>query len=439
METAVERQPDSDFVVEAADDLFAGDTLRAETPSILLLKFLWHEARGAGKEAVGSSRQLLKLLDAAVRPESSRRRAETEDEAKALVDGAFDEAGFSFETLQVQRSDGAEYEKRVIYRPGDQHPERCLVLSHGLTAGYESFYSVLGQEAMGRVAEGDLWAARDSDSPLLDYSIVLENRSGVDAESSELFVDTYEPRTHLKEQAAGQRASVEFARAVGATHIRIGGHSNGGMITLENMRKPLPPEVRGAVLINAPGHVGDSLIWKVPGMPRLLESLADSALSQADEGHWTRSALNLLPDRIRRVMPHFTPEEITRSLVDLTIERILGDFDTGSDIYQASRHRFKQTDWRIFVLDLHAMRHMRPLLATDHLINMHNLVLDSRHDRAVMPGVGYRLAGEIDPFAGTRHRTTDYKLIPAGHFPQAQNPDKMNDKLATFMAGERQS
>lgn len=434
------REVDRDFVAEMTEELFEGDVLRAKNPSVMLVQFFWHEARTAGRDMALTSLELLKTLDSIVHPEKTRRKIEEDETAKVLVDGALQEAGFSFETLELRRkSDGAPYRKQILYRPGDAYPERCLVLSHGLTAGYESFYSVLGKQTMDEVAAGNLEAAHSFDSPLRKFSIILENRSGVDPDGSQSFIDNYNPRAHLLEQAAGQRATVEYARQMGARHIRIGGHSNGGLVTMENLRRPLPAEVRGAVLINSPGNARDSLAWEFPGMPLLLDSLAAAARSSnTPEGSWTPAALKILPEGLRDVMPGVTPEQVTRTVVTRTIGWLLGNVDMDSDICRASRHRFRHTDWRIFILDLCAMRHAKPLVGTDHLMDMHFLVLDGEYDRLVKMGTGQRLVREIDPFHGTTMRRADYKTLATGHFPQAQAPDDMNRILAKFMAGQRQ-
>jgi pimeloyl-ACP methyl ester carboxylesterase len=330
-------------------------------------------------------------------------------DAKDKIDQEFLAAGFSIEQVAMLRSDGATtYDATVLYRRGDRHPERALVLSHGFTAGYESLAGILG-------------------SKLTDHSLVLFNRPGVDRENAEIINWNHNPAIRFLDAMAAQRQAVELALERGATEVVIGGHSHSGQITVANLFSPKlwSPEVSealiGSVLFNSPSErdaTRNSVIGRLmlPTYPALRKA-AVSPLGGPFESIAEATAQNLASSVI-----------VDRMIDDGSIQD-----PRGQEIYLASKYRAHETDWRSLVFDLGALRAAPDRFQRDQLLSMHHLIIEGRHDRLVMPPAGSRLKRLLSTKRETGRRNIVHSKFHTGHFTHASQPDEVNQEVHEFM------
>lgn len=342
--------------------------------------------------------------------------------AKAAIDRTFELNGFTIEPVEfTRRHDGVPYPTTVAYKEGRRWPERCLVIGHGFTAGYESLESL---------------------SDLDDFSILLHNRPGVDAAAAPAFVESatgFDAGRHFREQMDGQRQAVAVAVERGARSVLIGGHSMSGAVSLSNafeLRKwepELAARIDGTIIIQAPASENvfrDSPIGRVPGIERLVHLLGAVADSPNVGERW-HQATRFLPRHLSPLR-QFTPEQITRGLAStLVVDQMLGDVD--GDAYGASKWRAKHTPWKILLADLRSMTAMPPRLSNDHLIGMPHLVIEGTRDRLVGMGTGQRVAALLGGEVGGQEHVA-YRCFEAGHYAMVSNRAEVNEAIYRFAA-----
>jgi pimeloyl-ACP methyl ester carboxylesterase len=293
-----------------------------------------------------------------------------------------------------------------LYRKGDKHPERALILSHGFTAGYESHAAVIGSE-------------------LEDFTIVIFNRPGVDDQNAEIINHNHDSAVRFQDAMAAQRQAAELALDRGATEVVLAGHSHSGQISVANLFSPKAwsPELRrsliGSVLLNSPSE-RDATRNSVIGRLMLPVYPALRAAAERSAG----STLDSIAER--------TTQDLASSVI---IDRMIGEIsdERGQEIYLASKFRARDTDWRSLVFDLGALRAAPRRDSSDHLIGMHHLIVEGRYDRLVMPPAGGRLKKQLSTRRITGRCNIFHQKYQAGHFPHASHPAEVNAAIHEFL------
>lgn len=424
---SIEQGADIDFTapaVDAEDDRRSVD--RDEIGAAhALLDYVWYELRKS-PELLRAGKDLVDVLTPRRGPELLRGLGKVERESKQAVDAAYEDAGFSIETVELQTLDGERtYPTTYLFRPGDVYRKRALVFSHGYTAGYESQAGLL-------------------DSDLTDFTIAIVNRSGVDPEAVRPMLHDYDPERYFLEQMYGYQQATQITLERGADEAIQVGHSMAAMLARKNvhMRHKWSPELKqgviGTVQLNGPesDDVLENTPFRMakPVVRSLVDILARAAAKNGSgEEHW-QEELEGAPEMLRRT-GRFSAESIAKTIASLAIiDRMLGD---GVDplIYAASKHRAKHTDWRTLAVDLHCMSHAPAYRSQDNLVGLNHLIIEGQFDRLVLPGTGVKLARQLSTLETTGERNTAYRRIKkAGHFPHASHRRQVNREIYEFAA-----